>query len=332
MPSGKRVWNATSVRHAGDGLKIGAPVTTPTLYLDTSDLSYLMLGDVIKGDGRAVPWRERLLELLKSHRVRLRVSLIHAAEVLLRPDLIEIAARLLNDTPNIVFVETTPHSIFRQELQHAGREPTVLMEKRASSAEFEHPLFQLPLIGLRLSPACLSALVKLLLKLRARGRALEREQRRSPRSLKFSDWLASREAVRTLLRRRGLPDGFLDPDGPWDAAGGLSWTATMQPRFFPRRLNNGWEPEDILAMPATVLRATIARRDYADRGRPLRSSSLYDVEHMAYVAYSDYSTMDAANFDATKAVHKHLPHLRIFKCGNLEPVLELIERQLTEAP
>jgi hypothetical protein len=77
-------------------------------------------------------------------------------------------------------------------------------------------------------------------------------------------------------------------------------------------------------MPATVLRACV-EAVHANPDRPAEDGTHYDLEHLAYVAYSDFSTIDSANYDATKGVRSQLPHLRIFPTGNLDPVLDAIE-------
>lgn len=78
-------------------------------------------------------------------------------------------------------------------------------------------------------------------------------------------------------------------------------------------------------MPATVLRACMERAYRNDGGRDDEESNEPDYLHAAYVAYADFSTIDKRNHDAIKSVVGYLPHLHVFRTGNLDPLLDALE-------
>ena len=344
---------AFQARQGADGTVAEAEkITAPSLYLDTSDLSYLILGRLRPGDHRPRHWRARLVELLDANRVRVRLSIVHAAELALRSELIPGALDLIDSTADLYIASTSPTDIFRQELDPEHEGPLVLVERRLGRAELENIRIPLRFWPRGISGRSAARLIKLVLRgaayadswgkraaLGDGGLPSEERKRRKQlaRGLMKGDaaplrwWIrplseAASGLTQHMLARRGLPNDLVDRVHRKEQQG-TAWATSLCPQGRgPRRDGRGWNAEDVVAMPASTLRACVERAYRADLRRPPEARTAYDVQHIAYAAYSDFSTIDGPNVDAIKSIYpKHLSHLSIYPTGDLEPVLGAIE-------
>lgn len=94
-----------------------------TLYLDTSDLSYLAKGSGPGGSALIGQQRARLDALVASGRVRLCVSIIHLAELAIDDETREAVLAWWSTVPALSWFTTPAEDIFRAELRG---EPVVL--------------------------------------------------------------------------------------------------------------------------------------------------------------------------------------------------------------
>lgn len=317
-------------------------VGSASLYLDTSDLSYLLLGRLQTDTMRPPQWRARIEALLAADSVRLRVSAVHLAELALRPELYPRALEALRSCPNVYLVTSRGDSVFRAELE---RQPVVLVEHRLSAADLANLDLQTRWLGFDVSGSGLARFIKVIAGLEAKARNLGKaaqksnnDEARKKLALKllrgesdaFPMWIRpaatafSRYAPR-IAERIGLPPNIIERVIKEETRG-LSWAATLAPNArLPRKEGRKWKQEDVRAMPATILR-TCVENVHADPNRPAEDRTRYDVEHLAFVAYSDFSTVDGPNLDALKPPLAHLSHLRVFKTGNLDPLLDAMEK------
>lgn len=329
---------------SGDGSSVTA-LSSASLYLDTSDLSCLLLGRLQQDVIRPVRWRAQIEALLAADRVRLRISPIHLAEMALRPELYTRALNALAACPNVYLVTCKSDSVFRVELE---RQEIVFEERPFSASDLLNFDLTTRWGPVSMSGFGLARFVKRMARIEAYARDLGKSARkgRSDNDEKTKKRLAlqalrgeidafpkwsrpavaafSRYAPRVLQRfGRSLDDVQRALE---EESRGFSWAATIAPgALFPRKQGKKWKAEDVRSMPATVLRACV-ERVHADPNRPADDGTHYDVEHLAYLAYSDFSTVDGANFDALKPALAHLPHLHVFKTGNLDPLLHALEK------
>lgn len=352
MRAVSRINIVLEVQQGADGsLRPVREVSAPSLYLDTSDLSYLILGQLGPDEDRPRRWRERLMGLLEADRVRLRLSIIHAAEMALTPKIIPGALDLIDTAANLYFATTSPVDIFKMELDPAHSGPVVLSERRFGRADLEGLRIPLRFWPRGVSGRTAARFVKLMVegasfaeslgkRAALRDQALAPEERSRRKKLARSLMKGNAEPLPTWIRpvgqvagavtqrvlaRRGLPSDLVERVHRKDQQG-TAWAASISPESTgPRRDGRGWNADDVVAMPASTLRACVERAYRADLRRPPDAGTAYDVQHLAYVGYSDFSTIDGANIDAIKSVGKQLPHLSIFPTGDLEPVLDAIE-------
>jgi hypothetical protein len=324
----------------------GANVTalrSAALYLDTSDLSCLLLGRLNKDTVRPPQWRARIEALLRADKVRLRISPIHFAELALRRELYAHALQALAGVPNVYLVSCRNDSVFRAELEG---EQVVLEERPLTATDLAQMDFGTRFGPVNASGARVARFVKGIARLEASARNLAKRARKhdatDAKAKKllglqvlrgetdvFPKW--SRPAVAAFARLaprvlHRLGSSLAEVERALEEESrGFAWTATIAPGArLPRKDGKKWKPEAVLSMPATVLRASV-ERVHADPNRPADDGTHYDVEHLAFVAYSDFGTVDGANFDALKPVLRQLSHLHVFKTGNLDPLLEVLE-------
>jgi hypothetical protein len=332
-----------------DGDVRGRPLTSASLYLDTSDLSYLLLGTLHSNPLGPPRWRSRLEALLRADRVRLRLSPVHLAEMSLRGKLREPAMRALSATPNVYLVTSAVDSVFHAELEQ--KHPVALVEHRASRADIENLTFSMRWFPRDLAGVTLARLMKAIVRLEAgarnQGKAAQQSETTADkeRTLKLLRgetedlpwWIrpaatAFSRFARWLPPRFGLPSDAVERMIKEEKRG-LGWATTMAPSArLPRKDGKRWNMEDVRRMPATVLRACVENAHTADPNRPADDGTRYDVEHLAFVAYSDFSTIDKANLDAVRPALRHLPERHVFKAGNLDPVLDAIEKLAESDP
>lgn len=326
----------------------GASVTSlssVSLYLDTSDLSCLLLGRLHKDTVRPAMWRSRIEALLAADRVRLRISPIHLAELAQRRELYALAVEALAACPNVYLVTCRSGSVFRVELE---RQELVFEERPFSASDLMNLDLTTGWGPVRMSGFGLARFVKRIARMEAfalnLGKGARKEHSEKDEKTKkklalqalrgetdaFPKW--SRPAVAAfsryaprILQRFGRSveevERVLDEESR-----GFGWAVTVAPGArFPRKDGKKWKPEDVRTMPATVFRACV-ERVHADANRPADDSTQYDVEHLAYVAHSDFATVDRENYDALKPALAHLSHLHVFKTGNLDPLLDVLER------
>jgi hypothetical protein len=326
----------------------GSNVTTlssASLYLDTSDLSCLLLGRLQQDVIRPAKWRAQIEALLAADRLRLRISPIHLAEMALRPELYTRALEALAACPNVYLVTCRSDSVFRVELE---RQEIFFDERPFSASDLANLDLTTRWGPVSMSGFGLARFIKRIVRVEAFARDLGKSARkgRSDNDEKTKKRLAlqalrgetdafpkwSRPAVAAfskyaprVLQRFGRSRADVER-ALEEESRGFSWAATVAPGArFPRKEGKKWNAEDVRSMPATVLRACV-ERVHADPNRPADDATHYDVEHLAYLAYSDFGTVDGANFDAIKPALALLPHLHMFKTGNLDPPLELLEK------
>lgn len=331
------------VEASGAGTSVTA-LNSASLYLDTSDLSCLLLGRLHQDNVRPSKWRSRIETLLAAGRVRLRISPIHLAELALRRELYAHALNALASVPNVYIVTPGSNSVFRVELE---RQQVVFEERPFSAADLMSLGLDTRWGPMRMSGVGLARFVKRIARLEASARNLEKRARKN---LDRRDEKAKRRLALHALR------GETDPFPKWsrpavaafsryaprilqrfrrsiaeveraleEESRGFGWAATVAPDVrLPRKDGRKWKPENVHSMPATILRACV-EHVHANPDRPADDGTHYDVEHLAYVAYSDFATVDGANFDALKPALAQLSRLHVFKTGNLDPLLDLLE-------
>ncbi len=334
------------------GSNTGSSVTalnSASLYLDTSDLSCLLLGRLHQDNVRPPKWRSRIETLLAADRVRLRISPIHLAELALRRELYAHALNVLASVPNVYMVTPRSNSVFRVELE---RLDVVFEERPFSAADLKSLDLGTRWGPMRMSGVGLARFVKRIARLEASARNLgkrasknqDRSDEKAKRKLalhalrgetdQFPKW--SRPAVAAfsryaprILQRFGR--SFAEVERAFEEESrGFGWAATVAPEArLPRKDGKKWKPEDVQAMPATIFRACV-EHVHANPDRPADDGTQYDVEHLAYVAYSDFATVDGANYDALKPALAQLSHLHVFKTGNLDPLLDVLEKNAAD--
>jgi hypothetical protein len=335
---------------ASDARTSVTALDSASLYLDTSDLSCLLLGRLRKDNVRPPRWRSRIEALLASDRARLRISPIHLAELALRRELYAHALKALASVPNVYMVTPRSNSVFRVELE---RQDVVFEERPFSAADLMNLDLDTRWGPMRMSGVGLARFVKRIVRLDASARNLAKRARKNQDR---SDEKARRRLALQVLR--GETDAFPKWSRPAVAAfaryaprvlqrfgrtiaevergleeesRGFGWAATVAPDArLPRKDGKKWKVEDVRSMPATILRACV-EHVHANPDRPADDGTHYDVEHLAYVAYSDFATVDGANYDALKPALAHLSHLHVFKTGNLDPLLDVLEKSDTDS-
>lgn len=312
-----------------------------TVYLDTSDLSYLVKG---RGPGGVdvSPTRDRLLALLATERARLFVSLVHFAEMAIDDGTAEAAIRWVDTGPPIWCFTTSAEAIFRAEL--LGESLSVNLERltRAGVASMRLRL-RAPLPGV--AAGTVARGVRQLADVWGKAEAWsQRAAARPPGTTAREHAMAKTERRRVAERvlrgeHHGLPwvaraaASVLIPFSRWAAArhgltledvrahGGLppgcSWFAGCAPpdawRAAAQRVKSS--PADA---PASALRVAIAA------GGPTRPGALYDVQHLAYAARCDFATIDGPNFRATQRVRAKLARPTFFPTAHLDEVVRAV--------
>lgn len=316
----------------------------PTLYLDTSDLSYLVKGRGPGGAARVQEQRTRLSTLITEGRVRLYVSLVHLAEMAIDSETRRAAHRWLGTVSPVWCFTTGAEKIFRAEL--LGQE--LVVDARVLTTADLDELVVPTRLGFRLSGTSVALFINALNRGRAAaqrtGRSAERRDRdagttresaRAVKRLLQGDlsWmpLPVRPFARSYLKlvaklaRHGIglsPEDLARQGGL--AKHGLGWVAgIVEPGAWPRP--SFVAPSNAGSAPACALRAAVEQREAKDLGRNPASSTYYDVQHLAYVAYCDFATLDSMNFDATKKVRRALERPTIVRAGRLAEVLGLLD-------
>jgi hypothetical protein len=322
-----------------------------TVYLDTSDLSYLLKGRgtaAAGGDVRSA--RERLEALIRAERVRLLVSFVHLAEIAVHDETAEAALAWL-DRGLAVWCFTTPSvDIFRAEL--LGERPAVEAEP-LSRSKLESSRFPLRLAATSVSAGSVARGVRRI----ARGYSYaenlgKRAARRPPGTTAKRHADAQREQARLVdLILKGEHDNLplvaraaavtLTPIMRWAAAragltlddvraqlrlpSGCSWfSGTLPPATWEKAAKR--VRAQPTAAPASALRIAIEKWEKGDAGRVAQPGVLYDVQHLAYAARCDFATIDGPNFRATTKVREALSRPRFFPTARLLEVVEALER------
>lgn len=318
------------------------------LYLDTSDLSYLVKGRGPESAGDVVAARERLAALLRSGRVRLVVSFVHLAEIALDTETSDAALAWLDaGTPVWCFL-TPAETIFRAEL---------LGEPLAIDAE---PLVREKMVSMRLplrgpmpsvSAGTAARAVRWIAERRSAAENLAKRAARRPEGATAKEHAEAMREQRRITERvvRGehgdLPvfarvvASVLMPIARRLAAWrgltlddvqvhqrlppGCSWFAGLLPpdawRSAAERVAS---PSDA---PACALRVVI------EASRPTKPGALYDVQHLAYAARCDFATIDGPNYRATARVRSALARPVLFPTGQLGEVVRAVESTASSA-
>lgn len=322
----------------------------PTLYLDTSDLSYLVKGRGPAAAGDVVAARDRLEALAREGRLQIVLSLIHLAELAQNAETSMAALAWLDGRVPVWCVRTPPGVIFRAEL--LGTSLTMQADPLARE-DLESLRLPLRVPGVRVRAATLARGVKQVVvglaaienrskrvarrqvergaKQHARG---VREQHRLVERLVRGDydglapvqravataalpilrWWTSRAGLRLedVLAHRRLPPG-------------CSWFAgTVPPAEWSeaaKRVRS--RPAEA---PASALRVAIEKGEAGDPGRVTQPGLLYDLHHLAYAARCDFATLDGANYRATATVREQLARPTFFPTARLHEVVEAVER------
>lgn len=91
-----------------------------TMYFDTADLSYLALGKLPgHGHAAAIALRDELVALVRADLLSVRLSLFHAAEIVLRAKVAAAAQgalAALAESAGLTWLFTSPEAIFAAEL------------------------------------------------------------------------------------------------------------------------------------------------------------------------------------------------------------------------
>jgi hypothetical protein len=295
-------------------------------------------------------WRSRLEVLLRTDRARLWISPIHLGELALRRELYAHAFEALATLPNVYLVTCRTGSVFRAELE---REDIVFDARRFDAVELRNLDLTTRWGGVEASGFVLARIVKGIARIEASAKNLGKRAHKVDRPAKskatkkhalhllrgeieaFPSWsrpavaMFSRYAPRVLNhfgRSVAEVERVLQQEER-----GLGWTASLAPNArLPRKNGKKWIKEDVESMPATVLRACVERVD-ADPRRPTQDSTSYDVAHLAYLAYSEYGTVDSANLNALKPALALLPKLHVFGTGNLDPLLDALDNRAEQA-
>ncbi len=312
------------------------------LYLDTSDLSYLVKGRGPAAAGDVIAARGRLEALLRDGSVRLFVSFVHLAEMALDKETSDAALAWLDAGTPVGCFMTSAEAIFRAEL---------LGEPLAVNAE---PLARDRILSLRLPlrgplPSVPGASVARAFSWVAAGLAgaesLSKRAARRPEGTKAKGHAEALREQRRIGERvlRGehhdLPllarvvAALLMPIarslGAWHGLtlddvrahqrlpAGCSWFAgTVRPETWRAAAKRVGSPRDA---PASALRVAI------EASRPTQPSALYDVQHLAYAARCDFATIDGPNFRATTKVRGALTSTVFFPTGHLADVVGAVE-------
>lgn len=316
------------------------------LYLDTSDLSYLVKGRGPKTAGDVVAARERLVRLLRDGRVRLVVSFVHLAEIALDAETSDAALAWLDAGTPVWCFTTDAAAIFRAEL--LGERLAIHAEPLTHEAVVS---LRLPLRGPvpRVSAALVARAVRWIAVWRACAESLSkraarrpegriakqhaeamREQRRIAERVLRGEYeelpTATRVAARLLMpiahcliARRGLT--LDDIRAHQRLPPGCSWFAGTVPReAWSAAAKRVTSPKDA---PASALRVAI------EASRSAQPSTVYDVQHLAYAAHCDFATIDGPNFRATARVRGALARPVFFATGHLGDVVDAVERAVS---
>ncbi len=316
-----------------------------TLYLDTADLSYLLKGRGPGGAAQIAEQRARLEALVRAERARLCVSLVHLAEIAVDPRTRDAALLWMETGPTIWCFTTAADAIFRAELLGESLSIQVSVLTRAAVEDLRVPL-RIP--GLTIGGARIARTMKRLTGLMAHAENVSKRARRRPAGMTARrhasrlaeegratdrllrgdvDWMpAPARAVAHAFRALIAASGFTIEDvrrhrsmGP-----GRSWIAGLvSPAHWDAA--DGMIRDPIRA-PASALRAAIEDFEAGDPGRRSRSSTVYDVNHLAYAARCDVATIDGANLRATASVRAKLGRPKLFEVAHLDSVLDEIER------
>ncbi len=320
-----------------------------TIYLDTSDLSYLVKGRGPAG-ANVSPARDRLVALLTDERVRLVVSFVHLAEMAIDDATADAALRWLDTGPPIWCFTTAAEAIFRAELLGESltidAEPltrgiveSLRLRLRAPMPSVSAGTVARGVRGIALAWAKAEELSKRAAARRPGTTAKEhavamREQRR------VADRVLRGEAHDLPLVAR-VAASVLMPIARWVTARheltlddvraharlppGCSWFAGCVPpdtwRDAAKRVK--LSPADA---PASALRVAISA------GRSTRPSAVYDVQHLAYAARCDFATIDGPNFRATARVRAALARPTFFETARLDEVVGALERAARPEP
>ncbi len=317
-----------------------------TVYLDTSDLSYLLKGrgSAACGDTRSA--RERLEALIRAERVRLCVSFVHLAEIAVHDETAEAAFAWLEGGAPVWCFTTPAQAIFQAELlgEPLAVEIEPLTRSRIESA-------RVPANDVASVPG---SLVAHGLRAVARSYAIldnvgKRTAQRTPGAGKREREQATRETHRLVGRMlRGEHDGVptpvrwamamclpiirwgssrigLTPLEVYDGHAFPSWFAgTLPPTSWRQAATRARSSPE--AAPASALRLAIERQKGSDLRRPTEPGDRFDVEHLAYAARCDFATIDGENFSATRAVRTRLARPLVFPTGRLAEVVAAVER------
>jgi hypothetical protein len=322
-----------------------------TLYLDTSDLSYLLKGRGPAHGGDWVAHRARLESLLREGRVQLLISFVHLGEIALDPETKDAALDWLDAGVPVFGFTTTADAIFRAEL--LGDFPCV--EARPfTRTDAEQLKLATTVPGLKVAGAMLARGVKGIVDLAAWadnfGKRAARPPKGSDRRAHMAKTAASERIADRILR--GDTVGLPAPVRALAAAALAATPAllarsnlTLEDVVASRRLKRSgrsWiiglverervaEAEqtarDPARAPACALRVAIDECERRDPARKTRSSTLYDVMHLAYATRCDIATIDGFNFRATEKVRTKLVRPKLFEVGNLGSVLDEAERE-----
>ncbi len=312
------------------------------VYLDTSDISYL-----VKGRGPAgldVPAaRDRLLALLTNEQARLMISFVHLAEIAINRSTSEAALRWLETGPPIWCFTTPADSIFRAEL--------LGQSLKINAQPLTRPMLEslrLPLCGpvRSVSAGTVARAFRWIAVGWAKAEQLrQRAARRRPNTTAKQHAEAMHEQhriVEAILRGehgklpaagRAAVSMFL-PVARWVTARhgltledvrahgrlppGCSWFAgTVPPAAWRDAGKRVKSPRDA---PASALRVAI------DAGRSTQPGVVYDVRHLAYAACCDFATIDGPNFRATASVRAKIVRPTFFRTASLDEVVGAIER------
>ena len=317
-----------------------------SVYLDTSDLSYLIKGRGPGGPARNAERAERLRRIMADGRVRLFVSFVHLAEMALDTETRERARAWLCRVPPVWCFTTTTEDIFRAELRGERR---ALDARHLTVGDLERMKVPTRMPGVDFDGVTVARFFKYVSEGQA---AAERWIRRADRRAR--DTGAATEAGHAAARLlsgdvawmpawvRPIASAYLHVAPKvlrrfgggvsFDDLGkrahlemrGLAWTSSLVDAS-ERPDGSFIAGTNARRAPACALRAAIERRERRDLNRDPQSGTRFDVLHVAYGANCDVATIDKANFDATKEVRRHLSRPRLFRTGNLDAVLECVE-------
>lgn len=314
-----------------------------TVYLDTSDLSYLILGK----NGQDTRWsqfRNDCIQLAKKGLVRFQLSLSHLEELSRRDSLHRDGLGLLGQIPSTALVLTDAYAIFRLEAQDQEvRLHETLAEVATIRREARH---YRPALSRRFAQLKLSHLARnteaFFINLRRRiaePQTLEDDKFTLEMAEgDFSRWPPwTHKAMQRVvggLGKLATKYGKMDT-ATYIRASRVGLDGSVRERSslkgMPILEKGKLDPAVVRLKPATALRAAVLMAWRSDHSRPYRRSVRLDTEHLAYAAYADVATVDKAVWDATKRVHRHLTHgPELFRAGNLGPVLDYVRKQASQ--